>query len=47
MNSNEQKRNLQFVRVSPEQKRQFDEEGYLILREAIDSDTVSTLVEGR
>ena len=36
---------MEFVKITPEQKRQFDEEGYLIMREAIDSEAVSTLVE--
>lgn len=36
---------MEFVKITPEQKRQFDEEGYLIMREAIDSETVSALIE--
>ncbi|MCY3865049.1 MAG: phytanoyl-CoA dioxygenase family protein [Chloroflexi bacterium] len=36
---------MDFVKITPEQKRQFDEEGYLIMREAIDSETVSALIE--
>ena len=36
---------MEFVKIAPEQKRQFDEEGYLVLREAIDSETVSALKE--
>ena len=36
---------MDFVKITPEQKRQFDEEGYLVMREAIDSDTVSALIE--
>ncbi len=36
---------MEFVKISPEQKRQFDEEGYLILRGALDSETVSSLIE--
>ena len=36
---------MEFVKITPEQRRQFNEEGYLIMRGAIDSETVSTLVE--
>lgn len=36
---------MEFVKVTPEQKRQFDEEGYLIVRGALDSETVSSLIE--
>ncbi len=36
---------MEFVEITPEQKRQFDEEGYLIMRGAIDSETVSALIE--
>ena len=36
---------MEFVKITPEQKRQFDDEGYLIMRGAIDSDTVSALIE--
>jgi len=36
---------MEFVQIRPEQKRQFDEEGYLIMREAIDGETVSALIE--
>ena len=36
---------MDFVNITPQQKRQFDEEGYLIMREAIDSETVSSLIE--
>ncbi len=36
---------MEFVRITKEQKKQFDEEGYLILRGALDSDTVSALIE--
>ena len=36
---------MEFVQITPEQKRQFDEEGYLIIREALDSETVSSLLE--
>ena len=32
---------MDFVKITPEQKRQFDEEGYLIMREAINAQTVS------
>ena len=36
---------MEFVNITPEQKRQFDDEGYLIMRGAIDSKTVSALIE--
>ncbi len=36
---------MEFVKITSEQKRQFDDEGYLIMREAIDSETVSRLIE--
>ena len=36
---------MEFVKITPEQKRQFDEEGYLIIRGALDSETVSALIE--
>ena len=34
---------MQFRHISPRQKRQFDEEGYLIVRGAIDSETIAAL----
>ena len=36
---------MEFVKITSEQKRQFDEEGYLIMRGALDSETVSSLIE--
>ena len=36
---------MEFATITPEQKRQFDEDGYMIMREAIDSETVSALIE--
>jgi len=36
---------MEFVRISEEQKRQFDDEGYLILRGVLDSDTIAGLTE--
>ncbi len=36
---------MEFVKITPEQKQQFDEEGYLIVRGALDSETVSSLIE--
>ena len=36
---------MKFVKITPEQKRQFDVEGYLIIRGALDSETVSALIE--
>ncbi len=36
---------MEFVKIAPEQKQQFDEEGYLVMRGAIDSETVSALIE--
>ncbi len=36
---------MEFVTITPEQTRQFDTEGYLILRRAIDSETVSALID--
>ena len=36
---------MEFVKITPEQKRQFDDEGYLVMRDAIDSDMVSALID--
>ena len=36
---------MEFVKITPEQKRQFDEEGYLIMRNALDAESVSALIE--
>ncbi len=36
---------MEFVKITAEQRRQFVEEGYLILRGALDSTTVSSLIE--
>ncbi|MCW8132634.1 MAG: phytanoyl-CoA dioxygenase family protein [Planctomycetota bacterium] len=36
---------MDYVALTPEQKRQFYDEGYLIVRNALDSDTVARLVE--
>ena len=36
---------MEFIKISPEQKRQFDDEGYLILRDALDSDAIAGLIE--
>jgi ectoine hydroxylase-related dioxygenase (phytanoyl-CoA dioxygenase family) len=35
---------LDFVRIKPEQQRSFDEDGFLVLRNALDQDTVERLV---
>lgn len=36
---------MEFVQISPEQKRQFDEEGYLIVRNVLDSQLIESLIE--
>ena len=36
---------MQFHKLAPEQKRQFDKQGYLILRGALDATTISSLLE--
>ena len=36
---------MEFIKIAPEQKRQFDDEGYLIVRGALDGETVSALIE--
>lgn len=36
---------MEFVKITPEQKQQFDEEGYLIVRNVIDSEMISQLIE--
>ncbi len=36
---------MEFIKIEPEQKRQFDEEGYLIVRGALHSETVAALLE--
>ncbi len=36
---------MDFIHVTPEQKRQFDEEGYLIVRNVLDNETISQLIE--
>ena len=36
---------MEFTPVSPQQKRQFDEEGYLIIRSALDSETINCLID--
>jgi len=36
---------MEFIKVTEEQKRQFDEEGYLIVRNVLDSETISQLIE--
>lgn len=36
---------MDFKAITPEQKRQFYEEGYLIVRNALDADTVARLIE--
>ena len=36
---------MEFIAIEPEQRRQFDEEGYLILRGALDEATISALIE--
>ena len=35
---------MEFVKITPKQKHQFDEEGYLIVRNALDSETVDSLI---
>lgn len=39
------KRLMRFVRLEPEQKRSFDEDGFLVVRKALDADTVTALRE--
>jgi ectoine hydroxylase-related dioxygenase (phytanoyl-CoA dioxygenase family) len=36
---------MQFTPLTPEQRRQFDDDGYLIVRKALDADTVARLIE--
>ena len=36
---------MEFVQITPEQKKQFDDEGYLIIRGALDEEMVSSLTE--
>jgi len=36
---------MEFVRISAEQKRQFDDEGYLIVRGVLDNDAIEALIE--
>ena len=36
---------MEFVTITPEQKRQFNDEGYLVMRDALDSETISALIE--
>ena len=36
---------MDFVEISTEQKRQFDEEGYLIVRDVLDSQQIESLIE--
>lgn len=36
---------MEFIKIGAEQKRQFDDEGYLILRRALDSESVAGLIE--
>ena len=36
---------MEFIAITPEQKQQFDDEGYLIIRNALDSETVSDLID--
>jgi|SRR5690554_4893816 len=36
---------LPFTPLTPEQRRQFDEEGYLIVRNVLDGDTIERLIE--
>jgi ectoine hydroxylase-related dioxygenase (phytanoyl-CoA dioxygenase family) len=36
---------MQFTPLTPEQKQQFDDEGYLIIRNALDAETTARLIE--
>jgi ectoine hydroxylase-related dioxygenase (phytanoyl-CoA dioxygenase family) len=36
---------VEFVRLAEEQKRSFDEDGFLVVRDALDSDAVARLIE--
>ena len=36
---------MEFVKITPEQKRQFNEDGYLIVRDVLDGEIVSDLLE--
>ena len=36
---------MDFVQLTPEQRRQFDEDGFLVVRDAVDPETVGRLIE--
>jgi ectoine hydroxylase-related dioxygenase (phytanoyl-CoA dioxygenase family) len=36
---------MDFVTITPEQKQQFDEQGFLIVRNVLDSETISNIIE--
>jgi hypothetical protein len=36
---------VEFVRLAEEQKRSFDEDGFLVVRDALDSDAVARLID--
>src|SRR4249919_1742880 len=36
---------MEFIQLTPEQRQRFDEDGFLVVRNALDGDSVSRLVE--